>query len=160
MLKARCPLWVKSGHGRISDVRFTSKSGHRSAGQQCPLCAKSGLMHCSNLGPETHPAALPQSLPFLFFTLAYRVMRSRYRDELSDKGRRLASISPQIARRQIMLRKTLVTLVSVAALGLGSAAMAAKGGGGGGGGIGDGGGSMMMRSGPAPTMMNGGGGMG
>jgi hypothetical protein len=33
-----------------------------------------------------------------------------------------------------MLRKTLVTLVSIAALGLGSAAMAAHGGGGGGGG--------------------------
>jgi hypothetical protein len=43
----------------------------------------------------------------------------------------------------IMLRKTLVTLVSVAALSLGSAAMAAgKGGGGGGGGMASGGGGM------------------
>src|SRR5262252_1933621 len=31
-----------------SDVRFTCKSGHRSARRQCLLCAKSGLMQCSN----------------------------------------------------------------------------------------------------------------
>ena len=28
-------------------VRFTPKSGHRSTRRQCPLCAKSGLMHRS-----------------------------------------------------------------------------------------------------------------
>jgi hypothetical protein len=31
----------------LIDVRFTPKSGHRSARWQCPLCANSGLMHCS-----------------------------------------------------------------------------------------------------------------
>ena len=31
-----------------ADVRFTPKSGHRPARWQCPLWAKSGLMHCSN----------------------------------------------------------------------------------------------------------------
>jgi hypothetical protein len=30
------------------NVRFTPKSGHRSWRWECPLCAKSGLMHCSN----------------------------------------------------------------------------------------------------------------
>jgi hypothetical protein len=29
----------------VIDVRFTPESGHRSARRQCPLCAKSGLMH-------------------------------------------------------------------------------------------------------------------
>src|SRR5262249_25771635 len=29
------------------DVRFTPKSGHRLSVLECPLCAKSGLMHCS-----------------------------------------------------------------------------------------------------------------
>ena len=62
-------------------------------------------------------------------------MRSRYRGEpiLSGLG-----FSEQLLHKSgeevIMLRKTLVTLVSIAALGLGSAAMAAHGGGGGGGG--------------------------
>jgi len=70
-----------------------------------------------------------------------------------------------------MLRKTLVTLVSVAALGLGSVAMAAHGGGGGGGiggggagfagggsrsGFGGAGLGTMSRSGARPLMMNGG----
>jgi hypothetical protein len=32
------------------DVRFTPESGHCSAQSQCPLCAKSGLMHC----PDEH----------------------------------------------------------------------------------------------------------
>ena len=54
-----------------------------------------------------------------------------------------------------MLRKTLVTVVSVAALCVGSTAMAAHMGGGGGGG-----GGMMMNAGRAPTMGGGGGGMG
>src|SRR5262249_51106842 len=29
------------------DVRFTPKSGHCASGSGCPLCAKSGHMHCS-----------------------------------------------------------------------------------------------------------------
>jgi len=33
---------------RQSNVRFTPKSGHCSGLMRCPLCAKSGLMHCSN----------------------------------------------------------------------------------------------------------------
>jgi hypothetical protein len=32
----------------IHDVRFTPKSGHRRTTAECPLCAKSELMHCSN----------------------------------------------------------------------------------------------------------------
>jgi hypothetical protein len=43
-----CPLWVKSGHReRLDDVRFTPKSGHYRVQLGCPLCAKSGLLHCS-----------------------------------------------------------------------------------------------------------------
>jgi hypothetical protein len=38
------------------DVRFTPKSGHRSAGRQCPLCAKSGLMQCSNFRYSITPS--------------------------------------------------------------------------------------------------------
>jgi len=30
-----------------SDVRFTPKSGHWLSVSECPLCAKSRLMHCS-----------------------------------------------------------------------------------------------------------------
>jgi hypothetical protein len=56
-----------------------------------------------------------------------------------------------------MLRKTLVTLTAIAALGVGSTAMAAHMGGGGGGGWG--GGGSMMHGGRAP-MMGGGGSMG
>jgi hypothetical protein len=56
-----------------------------------------------------------------------------------------------------MLRKTLVTLVSVAALGLGSAAMAAHGGGGGFGRGGGGAGfAATPRGGVRPMMMHGG----
>jgi hypothetical protein len=102
--------------------------------------------------------------PVSFSTLTNRVMRSRYRDELSDKAQRLTSIISQSREELVMLRKTLVTLVSVAALALGSAAMAGKGGGGrggggggggggmgggGGGGIGGGGGAMGVAHGPA-----------
>jgi len=58
-----------------------------------------------------------------------------------------------------MLRKTLITLISVAALGFGSAAMAAHGGGGGGGGMGGGGGHGGGGGGFAGGM-GGGGGMG
>jgi hypothetical protein len=29
-------------------VRFTPESGHRGCAYECPLCAKSGLMHCNN----------------------------------------------------------------------------------------------------------------
>ena len=32
---------------RWADVRFTPKSEHRSSMLGCPLCAKSGLMHCN-----------------------------------------------------------------------------------------------------------------
>src|SRR6516165_2917607 len=32
---------------RPRDVRFTLKSGHRNSVVECPLCAKSGLMHRS-----------------------------------------------------------------------------------------------------------------
>jgi hypothetical protein len=34
---------------RPPDVCFTPKSGHPLSELGCPLCAKSGLMHCSNL---------------------------------------------------------------------------------------------------------------
>jgi hypothetical protein len=30
-----------------ADVRYASKNGHRAGRQSCPLCAISGLMHCS-----------------------------------------------------------------------------------------------------------------
>jgi hypothetical protein len=30
------------------DVRFTPESGHWLIASECPLCANSGLMHCSN----------------------------------------------------------------------------------------------------------------
>jgi hypothetical protein len=46
----RCPL---SEVERTSQhVRFTPKSGHSSAQLPCPLCAKSGLMRCSNRRQE------------------------------------------------------------------------------------------------------------
>jgi hypothetical protein len=32
---------------RSADVRFTPESGHRNSVVEGPLCAKSGLMHCS-----------------------------------------------------------------------------------------------------------------
>jgi hypothetical protein len=32
-----------------ADVRFTPKSGHCRATVGCPLCATSGLMHCSKI---------------------------------------------------------------------------------------------------------------
>src|SRR5215831_11650255 len=32
----------------LSDVRFTPKSRHCRARMPCPLCANSGLMHCTN----------------------------------------------------------------------------------------------------------------
>ena len=35
------------GEGAI-DVRFTPKSGHWNSAAECPLCAKSGLVHRSN----------------------------------------------------------------------------------------------------------------
>jgi hypothetical protein len=34
--------------GGLHDVRFTPKSRHWCATVECPLCAKSALMHCSN----------------------------------------------------------------------------------------------------------------
>jgi hypothetical protein len=40
---------VWQGRSLSADVGFTPQSGHRSARWQCPLCAKSGLMHRSNL---------------------------------------------------------------------------------------------------------------
>jgi hypothetical protein len=39
---------------RFHIVRFTSESGHTLAHRTCPLCAKSGLMHCSMRG-QVHP---------------------------------------------------------------------------------------------------------
>src|SRR5262249_3137748 len=33
-----------------TDVRFTPESGHCGVRLACPLCAKSGLMHCSKFG--------------------------------------------------------------------------------------------------------------
>src|SRR5262249_52235383 len=34
-----------------TNVRFTPNSGHWNSAAQCPLCAKSGLMHCSKMLP-------------------------------------------------------------------------------------------------------------
>ena len=39
--RAKCPLWVKSGHWRTDGIRFTPKSRHQSDVAECPLCAKS-----------------------------------------------------------------------------------------------------------------------
>jgi hypothetical protein len=41
---SKADIALGSGH-----VRFTPKSGHRSARRQCPLCAKSGLMRCNKI---------------------------------------------------------------------------------------------------------------
>jgi hypothetical protein len=38
----------------VVDVRFTPKSGHCRTTLGCPLCAKSGLMHRSNLSLFDH----------------------------------------------------------------------------------------------------------
>ena len=52
-----CPVHVRFGSkADIArdqlNVRFTPKSGHRNSLTECPLCANSGLMHCSNLDPR------------------------------------------------------------------------------------------------------------
>ena len=47
IFRTECPLWVISGHFVTADVRFTPKSGHSLERSTCPLCAISGLMHCS-----------------------------------------------------------------------------------------------------------------
>jgi hypothetical protein len=38
---------------RNGDVRFTPKSGHRSAPWQCPLCANNGLVHRCKQHPHS-----------------------------------------------------------------------------------------------------------
>jgi hypothetical protein len=43
----QCPLWVISRHSSSADVRYSPKSGHWSFRCECPLCAKSTLMHRS-----------------------------------------------------------------------------------------------------------------
>jgi hypothetical protein len=43
------------------DVRFTPKSGHRSAPSGCPLCAKSRLMHCSKESLYSITSSAPAS---------------------------------------------------------------------------------------------------
>src|SRR5215831_9618228 len=45
------------------DVRFTPKSGHRSARRQCPLCAISGLPHRSKERPYSITASAMLSSP-------------------------------------------------------------------------------------------------
>jgi hypothetical protein len=55
----------------LSDVRFTPKSGHWRSEFRCPLCANSGLMHCSKVvirSPSARPSigsgmAKPSALP-------------------------------------------------------------------------------------------------
>jgi hypothetical protein len=46
--------------GQPPDVRFTPKSGHSAIRLGCPLCARSGLMQCSNFvvirSPRRHPS--------------------------------------------------------------------------------------------------------
>lgn len=49
-ITAKCPLWVTDIEGFSPDVRFTPESGHYWALPRRPLCADSGLMHCSNDG--------------------------------------------------------------------------------------------------------------
>jgi hypothetical protein len=89
-------------------------------------------------------------------------MRSRYRDGLFAQAPRLPVSHRKSREEEIMLRKTLITLVSVGALGFGSTAMAMHGGGGGHGG-GWGGGARSFggagfagpRGGMGPMMMHG-----
>src|SRR3974377_1355376 len=38
---------IRRALSRVSNVRFTPKSGHRNSVVECPLCAKSGHMQCS-----------------------------------------------------------------------------------------------------------------
>jgi hypothetical protein len=48
----QCPLWVKSGHDFEPAMSgLPPKSGHRLSALECPLRAKSGLMHRSKQGP-------------------------------------------------------------------------------------------------------------
>jgi hypothetical protein len=50
---ARLPIGSKADIEAPSpDVRFTPKSGHRGTRTECPLCAKSRLMHCSEQPPS------------------------------------------------------------------------------------------------------------
>ena len=51
-----CLLWVKTSHCLDqTNVRFAPESGHDGANLRCPLCATSGLMHCSNFSLFDHP---------------------------------------------------------------------------------------------------------
>src|SRR5262245_11722102 len=45
--RTNCPI---VGKVDARDVRFAPESGHLATRLACPLCAKSGLMHCSKTG--------------------------------------------------------------------------------------------------------------
>jgi len=47
--RTECPLWsITDIEADWRNVRFTTKSGHWNSVTECPLCAKSGHMRCSN----------------------------------------------------------------------------------------------------------------
>jgi len=46
----------------LADVRFTPENGHREFGWVSPLCAKSGLMHCSKISAYSIISSLPSAV--------------------------------------------------------------------------------------------------
>jgi hypothetical protein len=66
-------IWVIIGHGRMSiNVRFTPKSGHRSAQWQCPLCARSANQVRSSISLSaraTKVAGISTPIAFAAFRL-------------------------------------------------------------------------------------------
>jgi hypothetical protein len=65
-----CPHWARSSRyvdnvekfcRRVSvDVRFAPESGHRADMPACPLCAKSGHLHCNKFLLDHFVGELPE----------------------------------------------------------------------------------------------------
>jgi len=57
---SRFPSLLARARRSLADVRFTLQSGQSADMLACPLCAKSGLMHCSKSGGRLRASELPQ----------------------------------------------------------------------------------------------------
>jgi hypothetical protein len=69
----------------FANVRFTPESRHRLNVLECPLCAKSGLMHCSNSVVIRSPR--PGALAKVWVRADQKSRRSQQRAEQPGSGR-------------------------------------------------------------------------
>ena len=95
-----------------SDVRFTPKSRHWNSAAPCPLCAKSGLMHCSK---SCHRGRRRRTL--IHFGLEWRPRSGPHCP--SQSAATAARAPPTMDRMFMMARRPRQTATELRVIGLG-----------------------------------------